>query len=80
MPFSRGDKVVGVNDPSRPRPIGEIVGLARTEQIKTVNEGLVGEKRIYMVRWQVPGGPAENELPEEALELASDSEVEAASD
>jgi hypothetical protein len=69
--FVPGQEVVGANDLSRPQKVGTIVRLVRRDQITGVNEGLIEEKEIYLVRWMVPSAEGEQaveiEHPAEAL-------------
>lgn len=57
-------QVVAANDQGPSPKIGTIVRLLRREPIETVNEGVVEEHEIYLVRWPLDdGGEAEAEAP-----------------
>jgi hypothetical protein len=76
MPFRRGDRVVAGADDKR---VGTVLGLAREKPIETLNEGIVGVLRNYVVRWPMPdGSEADGEVAEAALRLATEEEISAA--
>ncbi len=77
MPFRRGDRVVAIGDPGK--QVGTVLKLAHEKPIETLNEGIVGVLRSYVVRWPMTeGSEADGEIAEAALRLATEEEIRAA--